>query len=92
MSIEKKIATIFRMTDEVWARHANPWSVLDALHGFTCAAPRGLEPNLDRMVVACYNILIARVDMDESSGIQETAYNEKLGIKSGFGGKSLAQS
>lgn len=27
MSIEKKIASIFRMTDDVWERHANPWSV-----------------------------------------------------------------
>lgn len=27
MSIAKAIASIFRMTDEVWARHTNPWSV-----------------------------------------------------------------
>jgi hypothetical protein len=27
MSIEQKITTIFAMTDEVWMRHANPWSV-----------------------------------------------------------------
>jgi hypothetical protein len=27
MSIEQKITTIFAMSDEVWMRHANPWSV-----------------------------------------------------------------
>ena len=27
MPIESAIAKAFRMTDEVWARHANPWSV-----------------------------------------------------------------
>ena len=27
MNFEQKIASLFRMTDEVWARHANPWSV-----------------------------------------------------------------
>jgi len=27
MSIEQKITTIFGMNDEVWMRHANPWSV-----------------------------------------------------------------
>lgn len=27
MYLEQKIASLFRMTDEVWARHANPWSV-----------------------------------------------------------------
>jgi len=27
MNLEQKIASLFRMTDEVWARHANPWSV-----------------------------------------------------------------
>ena len=27
MAFEQKIAGLFRMTDEVWARHANPWSV-----------------------------------------------------------------
>lgn len=28
MTTEQKIANLFQMTDEVWARHANPWSVL----------------------------------------------------------------
>lgn len=27
MNLEQKIASLFRMTDEVWARHTNPWSV-----------------------------------------------------------------
>jgi len=27
MSIEQKITTIFGMNDEIWMRHANPWSV-----------------------------------------------------------------
>ena len=27
MSVSNYIAIVFRMTDEVWARHANPWSV-----------------------------------------------------------------
>lgn len=27
MTAEQKIAKFFQMTDEVWARHANPWSV-----------------------------------------------------------------
>ena len=27
MRVEQKLASLFRMTDEVWARHANPWSV-----------------------------------------------------------------
>lgn len=27
MSIESRLSRWFRMTDEVWARHANPWSV-----------------------------------------------------------------
>lgn len=27
MAFEEKITALFRMTDEVWARHANPWSV-----------------------------------------------------------------
>jgi len=27
MNIEKMLSRCFRMTDEVWARHANPWSV-----------------------------------------------------------------
>ena len=27
MDLEQNIASLFRMTDEVWARHANPWSV-----------------------------------------------------------------
>jgi hypothetical protein len=27
MSIEQRIASAFRMSDETWARHANPWSV-----------------------------------------------------------------
>jgi len=27
MGFEEKIITLFQMTDEVWARHANPWSV-----------------------------------------------------------------
>jgi len=27
MAIEQKIKTIFRMSDDVWMRHANPWSV-----------------------------------------------------------------
>jgi len=27
MPIEQQIARFFRMTDDVWARHANPWSV-----------------------------------------------------------------
>ena len=27
MAFEQKISDFFRMTDEVWARHANPWSV-----------------------------------------------------------------
>ena len=27
MDLEQKLASLFRMTDEVWARHANPWSV-----------------------------------------------------------------
>ncbi len=26
-TLEQKLASVFRMTDEVWARHANPWSV-----------------------------------------------------------------
>ena len=28
MTLEKKIAAVFAMSDEVWARHANPWSGL----------------------------------------------------------------
>ncbi len=27
MAFEQKIETIFRMSDDVWIRHANPWSV-----------------------------------------------------------------
>lgn len=27
MTLEKKLAAVFSMSDEVWARHANPWSV-----------------------------------------------------------------
>lgn len=27
MALEESIAKFFKMTDEVWARHANPWSV-----------------------------------------------------------------
>lgn len=27
MSIEQKAAKVFKMSDEVWERHANPWSV-----------------------------------------------------------------
>ena len=27
MTVERAIATAFRLTDETWARHANPWSV-----------------------------------------------------------------
>ena len=27
MGAVSKIASVFRMTDEVWKRHANPWSV-----------------------------------------------------------------
>lgn len=27
MSYDRRIASLFRMTDEVWMRHANPWSV-----------------------------------------------------------------
>jgi hypothetical protein len=27
MTLEKAISKIFHMTDDVWARHANPWSV-----------------------------------------------------------------
>ncbi len=28
MTAEQKIANLFQMKDEVWARHANPWSGL----------------------------------------------------------------
>ncbi|WP_324236082.1 DUF6653 family protein [Okeania sp.] len=28
MTTEQKIANLFQMTDEVWARYANPWSGL----------------------------------------------------------------
>ena len=27
MKLEQRISAAFRMTDETWARHANPWSV-----------------------------------------------------------------
>jgi len=27
MTFEKAIANLFKMSDDVWARHANPWSV-----------------------------------------------------------------
>lgn len=29
MKTEQKIANLFQMTDEVWARHANPWNGLN---------------------------------------------------------------
>lgn len=28
MTIERKIASFFRLNDETWKRHANPWSVI----------------------------------------------------------------
>ena len=27
MTLEKRISKLFKMSDDVWARHANPWSV-----------------------------------------------------------------
>ena len=43
MSALARIAKLAGMTDEVWRRHANPWSVADALCGDSGNDPGGVE-------------------------------------------------
>ena len=55
LKIEQKLASLFRMTDEVWARHANPWrvwtrfSVWETIFGMVIVI-LGKSWFLDRMV------------------------------------------
>jgi hypothetical protein len=45
-----KIAWLFRMTDEAWRRHANPWSVWTRFSAIPAMIAAILEPGLDWLV------------------------------------------
>jgi hypothetical protein len=43
---------MFVMMDEVWRRHANPWSVYTRFAAISCHDPFHLEPGLDWLLGA----------------------------------------
>jgi hypothetical protein len=47
-----KVAKTFVMTDEVWRRHANPWSVYTRFAAISGHDPFRLEPGLDWLLGA----------------------------------------
>ena len=66
MTIERRIAAVFRLDDETWCHHANPWSVVLRDAALPAAHPRILEPALARVVGARPGGCSAALDLAQS--------------------------
>ncbi len=75
MTFEKRVAAFFAMSDEVWMRHAKPWSV-DQVCRPTDSCLFNLEQDMDRMVVAPTDYAVGNLDMDQSKSFQKAGFNE----------------
>ncbi len=80
MGIEDRAAKFFQMSDSVWERHANPWSVWTR---YPCLPLLALAvPSVDRVAKRDTDCLGLPVDLDKSSSVQQAEIQRPLGVES----------
>ena len=79
MTLERKIASAFRMDDETWKRHANPWSVWTRNTVLAATHSRVLESRLAKVVVASSDCRSSSMDVAEPASFLRAEVDGQLG-------------